>query len=92
MLHLNLRFHPVESHSMEVVNEQRKHMIDASVVRLMKARKEATLVQIISEVTSDLSSKFLPQPNDIEKRVQDLISRDYMEPNESTPGVLRYVS
>ena len=77
---------------MELVNEQRKHMIDASVVRFMKASKEATLAQIVSAVTSDLSSKFMPQPQDIDKRIQDLISRDYMELSDTKKGVLQYVS
>jgi len=61
------------------VDEERKHQIEASVVRIMKDRKTMEHNLLISEVTKQLSSRFMPSPVMIKKRIEALIDREYLE-------------
>jgi len=61
------------------VDEDRKPQIEASIVRIMKSRKEMEHNALISEVTSQLTSRFLPHPNIIKKRIESLIEREFLE-------------
>merc|ERR1711879_1140563 len=63
----------------KIVTEDRKHAIDAAVVRIMKARKRLPHSQLIQEVTSQLSHHFYPKPRKIKERIEDLIEREYLE-------------
>lgn len=84
------------------VDEDRKHEIEAAIVRIMKARKRMPVrrniyicnlilfklkfllfvfVQhnlLVSDVTSQLKSRFLPSPVLIKKRIEGLIEREYL--------------
>ena len=42
-------------------------------MRIMKDRKHMTHIDLTHEVTRQLSSRFLPVPNDIKKRIEGLI-------------------
>lgn len=61
------------------VDEERKHQIEAAVVRIMKDRKVMEHNTLISEVTKQLSSRFMPSPVMIKKRIEALIDREYLE-------------
>ncbi|CEP08220.1 hypothetical protein [Parasitella parasitica] len=61
------------------VDEERKHQIEASIVRIMKDRKLMEHNLLISEVTKQLSSRFMPSPVMIKKRIEALIDREYLE-------------
>ncbi|XP_026689057.1 cullin-3-like [Diaphorina citri] len=60
------------------VDEDRKHEIEAAVVRIMKARKRMQHNTLITEVTEQLKSRFLPSPVIIKKRIESLIEREYL--------------
>ena len=45
----------------------------------MKSRKEMDHNVLIAEVTSQLTSRFLPSPNVIKKRIESLIEREFLE-------------
>ncbi|XP_055371842.1 cullin-3 isoform X2 [Condylostylus longicornis] len=60
------------------VDEDRKHEIEAAIVRIMKARKRMTHNLLVSDVTSQLKSRFLPSPVFIKKRIEGLIEREYL--------------
>src|SRR5690242_1079230 len=49
------------------VQEDRKHAIEAAIVRVMKARKQLNHQQLISEVSAQLMQFFQPDPRAIKK-------------------------
>jgi cullin 3 len=71
---------------------QRKSMLDAAIVRIMKARRTLDYANLVAEVTRQLSSRFVPAPQDIKKRVEDLIEREYLERDASDKKLYSYVA
>ncbi|GJJ08693.1 hypothetical protein Clacol_002912 [Clathrus columnatus] len=61
------------------VEEERKHQIDACVVRIMKDRKQMSHNDLLTEVVRQLSSRFQPQPQLLKKRIESLIEREYLD-------------
>ncbi|KAK9710592.1 hypothetical protein K7432_008351 [Basidiobolus ranarum] len=76
----------------ERVDEDRKHQIEAAAVRIMKDRKTMEHNNLISEVTRQLSSRFLPNPMDIKKRIEALIDREYLERSEEDRKMYNYLA
>ena len=61
------------------VQEDRRHLIEAAIVRIMKTRKTLQHTNLIAAVIEQLKSRFMPSPQDIKKRVESLIEREYLE-------------
>lgn len=74
------------------VEEDRRHLVEASIVRIMKARKALNHNDLIAEVTRQLSNRFHPSPQFIKKRIESLIEREYLERSESEHRVYMYVA
>merc|ERR1719495_1982913 len=66
------------SDNLKKVNEDRRHEIEAALVRIMKSRKEMIHNNLIVEVVEQLSGRFRPNPNTIKRRIECLIERDYL--------------
>ncbi|KAH9965559.1 cullin 3, isoform CRA_b, partial [Lactifluus volemus] len=45
----------------------------------MKSRKHMTHNDLVNEATRQLSSRFLPNPLNIKKRIEAVIEREYLE-------------
>ncbi|KAL6895676.1 Cullin [Trichoderma longibrachiatum] len=75
-------------------NQTRSYIIDAAIVRIMKARKEVSHSQLISEVLSVLAGRFKPDVPMIKRRIEDLIVREYLErpDEEGAPSMYRYLA
>jgi hypothetical protein len=58
------------------VDEDRKHAVEASIVRVMKARKTMPHQQLVMEVSQQLMKLFKPDPKVIKNRIESLISRE----------------
>ena len=61
------------------VDEDRKHEIEACIVRIMKSRKVMSHVNLVSEVVEQLNNRFQPSPVVIKKRIEGLIEREYIK-------------
>ncbi|CAF3505905.1 unnamed protein product, partial [Adineta steineri] len=69
---------PERQETRNKVEDDRKHEIDAAIVRTMKTRKQMPHTQLVAEVTHQLKSRFMPSPGFIKKRIESLIERDYL--------------
>ena len=74
------------------VEEDRRHLVEASIVRIMKARKALQHNDLIAEVTKQLSNRFNPSPQFIKKRIESLIEREYLERSETEHRIYNYVA
>lgn len=74
------------------VEEDRRHLVEAAIVRIMKARKSLHHNDLIAEVTKQLSVRFTPSPQFIKKRIESLIDREYLERANEDRRVYNYVA
>jgi len=74
------------------VEEDRRHLVEASLVRIMKARKTLHHNDLIAEVTKQLSVRFTPSPQSIKKRIESLIEREYLERTKRDYRVYQYMA
>jgi cullin 3 len=74
------------------VEEDRRHLLEAAIVRIMKARKSLSHNDLVAEVTRQLSGRFVPSPQFVKKRVESLIEREYLERDEHDRRIYRYMA
>jgi len=74
----------------ESVILDRLHLIDAAIVRIMKARKTMTHRDLSGEVMNQL--KFPAKGVDVKKRIESLIEREYMERVEGDSSRYNYLA
>lgn len=60
-------------------DEMRGTIIEATIVRIMKGRKQLSHQNLCSEVISQLASRFMPDIIMLKKRIESLIEREYLE-------------
>lgn len=84
---------PVEEKETRLkVDEDRKHQIEAAIVRIMKARKTMDHTNLVTEVTKQLSARFMPNPLVVKKRIESLIEREYLERSKTDRKVYHYLA
>eukprot|EP00054_Salpingoeca_dolichothecata_P025251 m.174938 g.174938 ORF g.174938 m.174938 type:complete len:733 (+) comp25290_c1_seq1:50-2248(+) len=74
------------------VDEDRVHQIEACVVRIMKARKNLHHSNLVAEVTEHLQPRFVPHPNNIKRRIESLIERDYLGRSTTDRKMYHYIA
>jgi len=77
---------------LEDVDKDRRYAIDAAVVRTMKARKTLKHQELMQEVIQQLSQMFKPDIKMIKRRIEDLISREYLERDSENSNVFKYMA
>lgn len=73
------------------VEEDRGFVIEAAIVRIMKARKTLQHNQLVAEVMAQLSL-FSPNSRVVKKRIEGLIEREYLERSEDDNSKYNYLA
>ncbi|KAD6453837.1 hypothetical protein R6Q59_015626 [Mikania micrantha] len=76
----------------EEVDMDRRYAIDASIVRIMKSRKVLGYQQLVMECVEQLGHMFKPDVKAIKKRIEDLITREYLERDKGNANLFRYLA
>jgi len=83
---------PERNETRRKVDEDRKHEIEACIVRIMKSRKHSNHNQLVAEVVEQLSKRFQPSPLVIKKRIEGLIEREYMKRSDQDRKMYIYLA
>lgn len=73
------------------VDNDRKHEIEAAIVRIMKSRKNMQHNVLVAVVTQQLRARFLPSPVQINQRIDELIKREYLTRMSENHKVYTYI-
>ncbi|EAU82739.1 ubiquitin-protein ligase [Coprinopsis cinerea okayama7 len=77
---------------LKAVDEDRKYVIQATIVRIMKARKTMKNQALIQEVISQITQRFAPKIPDIKKAIETLLEKEYIERVEGSKDTFAYVA
>ncbi|EFN56087.1 hypothetical protein CHLNCDRAFT_22706 [Chlorella variabilis] len=76
----------------EDVDKDRKHAIEAAIVRIMKSRKALKHQQLLVEVVQQLQRMFTPDVKVIKRAIDSLIERDYLERDANDQQLYKYLA
>ena len=74
------------------VNENRKYVLQAAIVRIMKARKSMEHAQLVAEAAVQVSHYFKAQVPFVKKCIETLLDMGYLERDFQKPDLFRYVA
>lgn len=82
----------VDRGTRQKVEEDRRHIVEAAIVRIMKARRVADYNALVAEVTRQMAPRFVPAPADVKKRLESLIDREFLERDPADRRLYRYLA
>ncbi|VDO36452.1 unnamed protein product, partial [Haemonchus placei] len=74
------------------VDEDRKSVINACIVRIMKTRKRISHSQLMTEVLQQLSARFKPSVEMVKRCISQLIEKEYMRRDEAAREMYEYMA
>jgi len=77
---------------MKNVDDDRRQVIQAMIVRIMKSRKTSKNQPLITEAIAQLSNRFTPRVVDVKKAIEYLIDKEYIERTEGSKDTFTYLA
>ncbi|KAG8983717.1 hypothetical protein FRB90_005812, partial [Tulasnella sp. 427] len=76
----------------QAIDLDRQATIDAAIVRIMKGSKKLVDEELKIKTIEALRKHFVPTVQDIKKRIEHLLEREYMERDEKNHNLYHYVA
>ena len=84
---------PEESNRTQTsIEGDRKHYLDAAIVRIMKARKELSYEQLKAATIDAVKSHFVPEVSVIKQRIAGLVEQEYLTRDDEDMNIYTYVA
>ncbi|CAF0900731.1 unnamed protein product [Adineta steineri] len=94
-LNLNVPLKYIDQKSIcvdDAINNNRKMVMQATIVRIMKARQILEYALLIQEVIQQLTPRFIPKIPVIKKTIDTLIEKEYLERQSDDKNILKYLA
>ncbi|KAG6330007.1 hypothetical protein ID866_9082 [Astraeus odoratus] len=74
------------------IDSDRKHYVDAAIVRIMKAKKELSYEQLKTQTIDAVKSHFVPEVVVIKQRIAGLVEQEYLRRDDDDMNKYVYVA
>lgn len=74
------------------IEEGRKYVVNAAIVRIMKANQTISHNDLIAQLIKQLQNRFQPSTILIKQRIEDLIEKEYLKRDDDSPSVYHYIA